>query len=197
MKRGMGTVTGTRPILAWLARGWTVLCVAVIGGALAVAIRGRGAPDRVPQLAGHFLLIALSGSMAPVFRPGDLLVDRSLTAAEAARLRPGEIVTYRLPGASDPPVLVTHRIVAILSATGSGGRMYRTRGDANSAPDPAPVLPSQIVGRYVGRIPRAGRLVAWMRRPLGVALTLAAPAAYLAGDAVWHRLGQGRWGGAA
>ncbi len=174
-------------LLAWLAGAWTVVCVVVIGGAVALTITARRSASGVPQFADHFLLVALSGSMTPVFRAGDLLVDRRVTAAAAARLRPGQIVTYRLPGPEDPPLLVTHRIVATFPAVGSASRLYRTRGDANPVPDPSLVSPSQIVGVYVGRIPWAGRLVAFVRRPLGVTLIIAAPAAYLAGDAVWHR----------
>jgi signal peptidase len=158
--------------------------MAAIAGAWGVALFGARAPNGVPRVVGHVALVALSGSMAPVFRAGDLIVDRVVTPREADDLRAGQIITYRLAGNGE---LVTHRIVDVLS--GPGGPRYRTQGDANNTPDPVPVIPAQVVGLYGWRIPCAGRVIAWIRRPLGVVLVLALPAATLAGTEVWRATG--------
>ena len=41
---------------------------------------------------GHPVMTVLSGSMAPVIRTGDLIVDNPVTPAQASTLQPGQIV---------------------------------------------------------------------------------------------------------
>lgn len=154
---------------------WRALLVLWIVAAVAVGVQARRAPER--PLLGHLVLVVLSGSMAPTFRAGDLIVDRAVTPAAAARLRPGQVITYRLRGG----LLVTHRIVAVRE-----GPSYQTRGDANATPDPLPVRPGQVVGVYGWRVPYAGRLVLFVHRPLGAVGLLALPVAVLVGAQVWR-----------
>ena len=58
---------------------------------------------------GHPVLTVLSGSMAPVIKTGDLIIDDSVSPAQSGRLRPGQIVSfYATPGST---LIITHRIV--------------------------------------------------------------------------------------
>ena len=70
----------------------------------------------------------------------------------------GDVVVYH--GGRMP---VVHRIVFADEKT------VITQGDANNAPD-EPISPSDIDGRVVGSLPKAGVVVAFMRTPTGALL---------------------------
>lgn len=165
----------------------SVLLVLAIAATITLAIAQRRSGQGIPVILHHEVLTLLSGSMAPVLRTGDIVVDSTVTQAQAAHLHVGQIVTYELTGRTfqGKPMLITHRIVGIMTVTskqtGKAGRLYFTKGDANNAIDPAPVAPSQIVGLYRWRIPYGGYVSAFIHRPIGFALFIGLPVLYLIG----------------
>jgi signal peptidase len=175
-------------ILNGLAVALSVALVAVIVVAVGMSLAQKRSPTHVAQFDGHLVLTVLSGSMTPVIRTGDVIVDHTVTAAQANALHVGQIVTYEVPGKTfhGQPFLITHRIVGVLTATnqatGQATHLYRTKGDANNVADPGLVSPSQILGVYSWRIPRAGYIVAFVHRPLGFGLLVVLPALYLIGS---------------
>jgi signal peptidase len=88
-----------------------------------------------------------STSMEPWAAPGDLLVHRTVPAAEVAV---GDVVTIPVPGRG----LVTHRIVELTGA--SGARTAVLKGDRSRLPDPAPVALPEDVDRVVVVVPQLG-----------------------------------------
>ncbi|MFT4083271.1 MAG: signal peptidase I [Nocardioides sp.] len=132
-----------RNALGW---AWRVLVWVVLLGALAILT----VAVVVPRIGGATPYTILTGSMRPGHPPGTLVVMRPVAAAD---LRIGDVVTYQL--ASGEPEVVTHRIVA-LGYDASGGRIFRTQGDANDAPDQAWVRPVQIRGRLWYSVPYLG-----------------------------------------
>jgi signal peptidase len=167
---------------------------------LAVAVAQRMTMGGVRSPLGTAVLSVLSGSMTPHIDTGDVVVDRLVTPAQAQHLRVGEIVTYRTTHLlRGQPVLITHRIVGILTFRPKGvpgapaQRLYLTKGDANNAIDPQPVGAGQIVGVFWFRIPRLGYLSAFVRTRAGFALLIVLPVVYLvAGEflRLWRRLGE-------
>lgn len=126
---------------------------------------------------GREVLIVRSGSMSPTFDTGDAVIIRPLDPDEAARLEPGSIVTFRV---AEGDLLVTHRIVDVVEDE-SGRVSFLTKGDANEARDSRPIEPSNVVGVYGSRIPRAGFLLFALQRPrLGFVLFGALLLAHLA-----------------
>ncbi len=93
-----------------------------------------------------------SDSMRPAFARGDLIITRPTSG-----LAVGQVVTYRHAG-----VLVTHRIVTV-----EQGGSYRTRGDANPAPDPWTMTATDVVGEVRGVVPRVGSLLLLTDTKLG------------------------------
>ncbi|NPC97110.1 signal peptidase I [Nocardioides sp. zg-DK7169] len=105
----------------------------------------------VPVLSGSVPLTVLTGSMAPVHDPGDIVVVRPAAAED---LRVGDVITFE--AVEGEPRLITHRIAALV---GAGGRpAFLTRGDANPVADPEPVLAEQVRGRVWYAVPQVGRL---------------------------------------
>lgn len=113
-----------------------------------------------PRLAHYRTLTVLSGSMAPTFDPGDMIVVSAETAND---LRVGQIITYQTP-VGDRHV-VSHRVVRIVS---EGLRpVVITKGDGNATPDPWEArLAEGPLWRYRFRVPLLGYLIAWLRQPL-------------------------------
>jgi len=111
----------------------------------------------VPRTGLYHTVTALSGSMRPVFAPGDLLVVRPEPMKD---LRVGQIITYAIPVGDHH--IESHRVVAILRHGNSP--IVRTKGDANSAPDP---WRAQLHGRRVWvmstTIPKIGWLIVALR----------------------------------
>jgi signal peptidase I len=119
----------------------------------------------VGVLLGLSPVVVSSGSMSPLLRTGDVLLNG---APGTEVLGPGTVVTFDAgaspqamadDGASPSDArLVSHRVVA----SGPGG--YTTRGDANHAADRQPVPHGAVVG--VGRVlvPFVGLPAVWARQ---------------------------------
>jgi signal peptidase I len=91
-------------------------------------------------------------SMAPRFHTGDLALIRP-----ADDYRVGDVVAYR---SALLRTVVLHRII------GREGDRYVFKGDNNGFVDPTHPDRSQLVGKLWLRVPRAGVLLASVRRPL-------------------------------
>lgn len=150
----------------------------------------RPGKDGVSRLDGHPVLTVLSGSMRPVFDPGDMVIDKPVTPDQASRLKPGDIVTFHVPGSATS--LITHRIYAVQhspAGAANGHVAYETKGDANNAPDIGLVSPDQIIGTYSERVPFAGYLLQAIQHKLVFGLLIFLPLLYLVVTEIakrWH-----------
>ncbi|RLG76945.1 MAG: signal peptidase I [Thermoprotei archaeon] len=95
---------------------------------------------------GFRVMTVVSGSMRPSIEVGDLVVVKNVNTSD---LRVGDVIAY-VKGKT----IVLHRIVMLTSVRGETA--FITKGDANTAVDPNPILPEQIVGRLVYVVPRIG-----------------------------------------
>jgi signal peptidase len=136
MSRALTRRTGA--VLSWLMLGLAVSVVAV-----AVI---------VPRLTGSTPMTVLTGSMAPSYPPGTLVVVRP---GPADNITFGDAITYQLR--SGEPTVVTHRVVGV-GYDGKGERVFTTQGDANESPDREPVRAVQVRGEVWYAVPWIGRL---------------------------------------
>lgn len=90
--------------------------------------------------------VILSGSMEPGIKKGDIVLVKKMAGDE---VKTGDIIQFK-----QGKIKITHRVVEIRE--GQGARVYRTKGDANSGPDPEPVHPQQVEGRVVQVVPKLG-----------------------------------------
>lgn len=95
-----------------------------------------------------------TGSMTPVFEPGDLVLDRPARQGYAV----GDVATFRI----GPEERVTHRITHV-SDLG-----IRTKGDANRVADVWEIPPGHVDGVVAHRAPHLGYLVFFLQQPPGV-----------------------------
>lgn len=105
-----------------------------------------------PTFLGFSSSVVLTGSMSPSIEPDDLVITKKQDSYAE-----GDIITFLSDGTS-----VTHRIV---SANDDG---YRTKGDANNTEDGSPVKTESVTGKVVLIIPKVGRLIGFIRTPIGV-----------------------------
>ena len=149
----------------------TVLAVIVASLALVLAVATHFSPKGQYDAFGHPVMIVLSGSMTPVIRTGDLVIDDSVTPAQARHLHVGQIISVRdTPGSQ---TIITHRIVGVLHHGGSVS--YITKGDANQSADATPRPSSDVVGIFSTAIPRGGYILNALHKPLVLGLLLASP----------------------
>ncbi len=133
-----GAVRFVVQVLAWM------VIIATLG-VLAAAVL-------VPRLAGATPFTVLTGSMAPTYPPGTLIVDQKVDAAD---IHIGDPVTFQI--ASGRPEVVTHRVVAI-RPDADGNLEFLTKGDANDVNDPDWRPSEAIRGRVWYAVPHLGRV---------------------------------------
>lgn len=120
-------------------------------------------------LAQH-MNVVVSGSMEPVFYRGDIVVIEKtdflgFQEINEDDLKVGDIIIYQATWFPDP---VIHRIIATGTAQ-NGTPYYITKGDNNSAQDPAPVYHDQVMAKVVTLgntplvIPKVGYITLWIR----------------------------------
>lgn len=131
----------------------TVLLITAVGALLVVAVGFR--------IFGYQSFTLLSGSMAPLINPGDVVVTKSIPLQD---LKAGDIITYNIP--VEDKRTVTHRVSEIFTED-DGALAVRTKGDANPNPDYwTPVLNGPNVSKQVFTIPHVGSAIQTFREPV-------------------------------
>ncbi|MFH1382489.1 MAG: signal peptidase I [Chloroflexota bacterium] len=95
-----------------------------------------------------------SGSMSPAMEAGDVVVFAKISAD---KIKVGDVIGFRRPG----KITVIHRVISIQETEGE--RLFVTKGDANDAPDPDPVIPDNVVGKVFLTVPKVGWISAFFK----------------------------------
>jgi len=164
----------------------------LITGALVAAAVALAGLMLVPALLGYQRYVITGGSMTGTYDRGSVVFDR---AVPTAQLREGDVITFRPPASAGLAHrgLVTHRIAAITHDP-AGGRVFRTRGDANRTADPyAFGLHHKTQARVAFHVPYVGYAFAalgirWVRMLVIGLPALLIALAVLAG--LWREAGQ-------
>ena len=126
----------------------------IAGAALNVlALLGAGMTGVTVWAADHGMhpMVVRSGSMEPLIRTGSMVIVRTVPASQ---VQVGDVVAVKRPDG----VVQTHRVVA-LERDGRRATLT-TKGDANDAKDPAPVVVAEA-GELVLSVPTVGRVAAF------------------------------------
>jgi signal peptidase len=130
--------------------------------------------------------------MSPTFNTGDLITDRAITASAAEHLHKGQIITFTSTSGnvSGSSLVITHRIFAVVKGPVVAGQQsvsYRTKGDANDAPDQNLVAPGAILGVYQQRVPYGGYVLSTLHQPITFVVLVMIPVVYLAEEEIRRR----------
>lgn len=134
-------------------------------GLVAVVCLALAAATVIPAALGMDHYVIVGGSMTGTIDRGSIVFDQP---TPVSALRVGDVITYMPPANAGPGELVTHRIYSIRQARG-GKRLFRTKGDANAAPDPWHfTLDTPTQPRVVAHVPYLGYALAalqirWLR----------------------------------
>ena len=115
------------------------------------------------RLVGLRPMCVLSGSMEPTYHTGSLIYVKPCAPED---VQVGDPITFVLNEDLD---VVTHRVVSI----DAENQHFYTKGDANDAPDGAPVYFKNLIGRPVFTIPYLGYVSHWVSNPPGMYLAIA------------------------
>jgi signal peptidase len=149
---------GPLALAGWLLAGFTGALLLTIVGAL---------------LLGDRAVVVLSGSMEPVFSPGDVLIEQGV---EPGNVEIGQVVTFHEPGSDR---MLTHRVRKI-EARGPK-LIFTTKGDADNGLQRWSIDRGGELGQPVGRIPAIGRVVTLAKQPLGLVGIVLVPLLIVAG----------------
>ena len=145
---------------------WAVILLAALFAFTTLATKDS---SHVASLAGYTPLSVVSDSMAPTFDAGDLIIIRS---CDPATLQEGDIITFHTI-INNEFALNTHRIAEIDDQ--GGARSYVTKGDNNEIADVHMITDGDIVGKFVTRLPKFGRVVEFLSSSTGFLLVIVLP----------------------
>ncbi|MFP3462388.1 signal peptidase I [Arthrobacter globiformis] len=141
----------------------TVLMVVAVAAFLFLAVG--------PRFLGYQTSTMLTGSMAPLINPGDVVVS---VPTRVGALKTGDVITYKIP--VEDQRVETHRIVDLKRNT-NGSTTVRTKGDANNGADPwRATIQGDTVDVHAATVPYLGTAIRALREPaVLMALTYVAP----------------------
>jgi signal peptidase len=150
---------------------WSTRLVMVSGAVLATVVLALTVG---PRFLPYQTYTVLSGSMEPTLPIGSVIVT---VPAQAEELKVGDVITIANP--QHAGTLVTHRIFSVESS--AQGRGFKTKGDANQAPD-SWIVPANGGGwRYAFAIPYLGYILSALQSGLGRLVLLILPTLLLGG----------------
>jgi signal peptidase I len=148
--------------------------------------------SKTPMLFGIRSYVVLTGSMEPTVGTGSILYTKS-----ASDYHDGEIIAFK-----SGDVTVTHRVVSTIDLDGktvsglvspiSGAQttspavFFQTKGDANKSVDSKLVSRSQVVGKALIHIPSVGRVINFLKTPLGFLLLIVGPTLLFIFGELWN-----------
>ena len=138
--------------------------------------------SKFPVIKSIRSYVVMSGSMEPKIPVGSVIIVKNTSAPATPVVSPlsigtqkelplykaGDVISFHRNG-----TIVTHRIV---SADTTGAAVaYRTKGDANDSVDSEVVPQDQIIGKTIKNVPSIGKLIVFLKTPLGFLLCILIP----------------------
>ena len=146
---------------------WVIILVAALYAFTTMATKDN---THVASLLGYTPLVVESDSMSPTFASGDLIFIRKCNPAD---LKEGDIICFHTI-IENQYALNTHRIQSI--ETVGDVRSYTTIGDNNNGiADQHVISDGDIVGKYVGHITGAGKVMNFLSSSTGFLIAIVLP----------------------
>ena len=139
--------------------------------------------EQVPDFGGTMPLIVLTDSMYPEIKSGDLIICKTVDAADVAV---GDVISFYDPAGNGTSV-VTHEVMAI-DVDENGKINFTTKGTNNNAEDRLPVPEEKLIARYTGiRLAGAGNFAIFMQSTAGLIVCVVLPIVLFVGYDVIRR----------
>lgn len=132
-----------------------------------------------PSVAGaDYSFTVQSGSMEPAIPTGSIVFVKDVPAES---IEEGDVITFSKTSGS---VSTTHRVIEKFDE-GEGIR-FRTKGDANDAPDAEPVYRGDLIGVVTFSVPYLGYLIAFANTRAGWLAFVIVPMTLLIVSEMWE-----------
>ena len=154
--------TGTIVISVLL---WVIILVAALYAFTTMATRDN---QNVSSIMGYTPLVVKSDSMAPTFCAGDLIFIKK---CDTSTLKEGDIICFHTI-IDNEYALNTHRIQKIDEV--GDARSYTTLGDNNHGVTDI-ISDGDIVGKYVGHLKNAGKVMDFLSSSIGFLVVIVLP----------------------
>ncbi len=134
-----------------------------------VYVRVLTSQNRLDEVKLNFYTI-LTQSMYPTIKAGDIVITYK---NENDIYEVGDIITFVSTSNITNGVTITHRVKEVYQV--NGVYSYKTQGDANNTADSSSVLSSNVIGRVVFRIPKAGYIQQFLVTSTGWIVAIVLP----------------------
>lgn len=118
------------------------------------------------------LYTVISPSMTPNIDVYDVVFVKNTSEDD---LKVDDVITFYSSNEFFGDTPITHRIVEILDVPNTG-TMYRVKGDANESADAEKVIPSNVIGKVIFKIPKLGKVQFFLASKKGWLLAILVPA---------------------
>lgn len=146
---------------------WVIILVAALYAFTTMATRDN---QNVSNIMGYTPLVVKSDSMSPTFSAGDLIFIKK---CYTSTLKEGDIICFHTI-INNEYALNTHRIQKI--DTVGDARSYTTLGDNNNGiTDTHIISDGDIVGKYVGHLKNAGKVMDFLSSSIGFLVVIVLP----------------------
>ena len=145
---------------------WMIILLAALFAFTTLATKDQ---SQVASVAGFTPMVVKTDSMAPTFEAGDLIMIRK---CDTSQLKEGDIVCFHTI-IENEYALNTHRIQKIDEM--AGVRSYTTKGDNNEISDQHVIADGDLVGKYVGRLPKMGKVMDFLSSSVGFLVVIVLP----------------------
>lgn len=146
---------------------WVIILLAALYAFTVMATKDN---QSVSSVLGYTPMVVQSDSMAPTFEKDDLIFVKK---CDTSKLETGDIICFHTI-IDNQYALNTHRIADI--AEENGMRSYTTIGDNNNGvADQHIISDGDIVGKYVGHIGSAGKVINFLSSSAGFLIVIVLP----------------------
>lgn len=161
----MKTLKKTLTIVASILL-WAIILLAALFAFTTLATRDN---TKVANIAGYTPMSVMTDSMAPAFSAGDMIFIKT---CDTSKLEVGDVVCFHTI-IENQYALNTHRISEITEE--NGVRSYTTKGDNNEIADQHIISDGDIVGKYVGQLPKMGKVMDFLSSSMGFLIVIVLP----------------------
>lgn len=152
---------------------YTIICILMAIAAFLIFYVISG---KIAQKQGKKPLFGLYTIISPSMTGTLNVYDVAFTMrVDTDKLKEGDIITFYSTNSFFGGTPITHRIIEIVDVPDSG-KMFRVKGDANPKADEEKVIPSNVVGKVLFKIPQLGKVQFFLASKGGWIVAIMIPA---------------------
>ena len=152
---------------------YTIICILMAIAAFLIFYVISG---KIAQKQGKKPLFGLYTIISPSMTGTLNVYDVAFTMrVDTDKLKESDIITFYSTNSFFGGTPITHRIIEVVNVPNSG-KMFRVKGDANPKADEEKVIPSNVVGKVMFKIPQLGRVQFFLASKGGWIIAIMIPA---------------------